>query len=93
MAFEYIFLTFIKLVIVMLGGAIVLVSYSAYRRMRSNMMLFVTIGFGFITLAALIEGILFEFLKVSLFESHLLESIIVLAGFLTLIYALRRAAR
>ncbi|MDJ0269314.1 MAG: hypothetical protein NXY59_01970 [Aigarchaeota archaeon] len=63
MVSEIIFLTFAKLVVLILGIIIVVVSYGAYRRVKSRMMLFVSLGFGLITLGSLVEGFLFEILK------------------------------
>lgn len=93
MASEHLLLVFFKLLLVGLGSAIVFVSYDAHRRMGSRMMLFVSMGFGLVTLGSLVEGILFEFLGYSFVEVHVVESTMVLAGLLALIYSLKRVSR
>lgn len=93
MASEYFILVFFKLLILGLGSATVYATYGASRRMESKMMLWISIGFGLLTLGSVVEGILFEFLKYSLLEVHIVESLVVLAGLLTIIYSLTEVSK
>lgn len=86
---DYLFLVLSRLLVLFLGLSIVLLSYAAYTRMKSRMMLYISIGFGLVTLGTLTEGLLFEFLGYSLEQVHIVELSITLAGLLTLLYALR----
>jgi len=87
--FEYMFLVLSRVLALFLGLSIVLLSYVAYARMRSRMMLYISVGFGLVTLGTLIEGLLFEFLGYSLEQVHMVQLAITLTGLLTLLYALR----
>lgn len=93
MASEHFILVFFKLLVVVLGSAIVFAAYGAYRRTDSTWMLFVSIGFALVTLGSVVEGLLFEFLGYGLMEAHIVESTLVLVGLLTLIYSLKRFSR
>jgi len=83
------FLVLSRVLALFLGLSIVLLSYVAYARMRSRMMLYISVGFGLVTLGTLIEGLLFEFLGYSLEQVHMVQLAITLTGLLTLLYALR----
>jgi hypothetical protein len=86
---DYLFLVLSRLLVLFLGLSIVVLSYVAYTRMKSRMMLFISVGFGLITLGTLVEGLLYELLRYSLEQVHVVELAISLAGLLTLLYALR----
>lgn len=85
----HLLLVLIKIVIVVLGSLIAALAYVAYREHGSRLMLFISIGFGLITLGSVIEGVLFEFLAAPLDLAHVVESAIILAGLLVLVYYLQ----
>ena len=90
---EHLVLVASRLLVLMLGAAITMISYKAYRRMRSKVMLLVALGFGFITMGILMEGLLYEFTPLSLVASHTVESSITLTGILILLYAVKSRFR
>ncbi len=71
-----------------IGTLITLLSYTSNRRYQSRLMLHVSIGFGILTTGIVLEGIMFEFLNVSLDVAHLYESSITLIALLVLAYHL-----
>ncbi len=73
---------------VVLGSLIGALSYVAFRKHRSTLMLYIAVGFLLLTLALLIEGILFELLGTSLDVAHLVESTVTLVGLMLLAYHL-----
>ncbi len=73
---------------VVLGALIGALSYVAFRKHRATLMLYIAVGFLLLTLALLIEGILFELLRTSLEVAHLVESTVTLAGLMLLAYHL-----
>lgn len=78
----------LKLVIVLLGTVLVYLGIKGYRRRRSKDMIFLSLGFGLITAGSVAAGILFEFLGFELIEVSIVESIMVIAGFSSLIYSI-----
>ncbi|MFQ5908254.1 MAG: hypothetical protein ACE5JE_05455 [Thermoplasmata archaeon] len=83
------FLVAAKVTVLLLGTAIALLSYLAYRRNGGAIMLALSVGFGLIALGSFIEGLLFELLSWDLATVHLVESAFVLAGLATLAIVLR----
>lgn len=78
----------LKMVIVLLGTVLVYLGIKGYRRRRSKDMIFLTLGFGLITAGSVAAGILFEFLGFELIEVSIVESIMVIAGFSSLVYSI-----
>ncbi len=78
----------LKLMIVLLGLVLVYLGARAYRRTRSHDMLFLSFGFGLMTAGSVAAGILFEFLGYSFVDVSVIESTIVVLGFMTLIYSI-----
>ncbi|WP_435334614.1 DUF7521 family protein [Haloarchaeobius sp. TZWWS8] len=77
-----------KLVTVVLG---LLVSYQAYRGYRthgSEPMLYVAIGFVFVSVGAVIEGVLFDVLGWSIFVAGAVQTAAVAVGLLFVLYSL-----
>ncbi|KZN22643.1 hypothetical protein A4G99_19525 [Haladaptatus sp. R4] len=77
-----------KIVVMILGVLIALQSYRAYRRYENQPMLFLAIGFVIISIGAVIEGILFDIVNMSIFYSGLIQSIIVIIGMGFILYSL-----
>jgi hypothetical protein len=77
-----------KLVTVGLGLLITHQAYKGYRVYGSEPMLYVAIGFLFISIGAIIEGILFDVVGLSIFLSGTIQTTIVAAGMLVILYSL-----
>ncbi|MFB6104159.1 MAG: hypothetical protein ABEJ57_03620 [Halobacteriaceae archaeon] len=77
-----------KLLTVALGLLIAAQAYRGYRRNGSDPMLFVAIGFVFISVGAVIEGVLFEVLGWSIYVSGAVQTTIVAIGMLVILYSL-----
>jgi hypothetical protein len=84
---DIIFLRFLKLIIVLLGTVLVYLGFKGYRRTRSKDMVFLSIGFGLITAGSVAAGILFEFLGFELVDVSIVEAVMVIVGFGSLIYS------
>lgn len=72
-------------------GLGLLMTYQAYRGYNvhgSDPMLYVAIGFLFISIGAVIEGVLFDVLGLSIFMAGTIQSIIVAIGMLIVLYSL-----
>jgi uncharacterized membrane protein len=78
----------LKLVIVVLGTVLVYLGIKGYRRNRGKDMIFLSLGFALITAGSVAAGILFEFLGFQLTDVSIVESIMVIAGFASLIYSI-----
>lgn len=77
-----------KLVTMLLGFLIAYQAYRGYRRSNSQPMLYVAIGFVFVSFGAVIEGILFDVVGLSLENAATVATAIVAVGMLTILYAL-----
>ena len=78
----------LKFAIVVLGTMLVYLGIKGYLRTRSKAMVFLSLGFGLITAGSVAAGILFEFLGYQFVDVSIVESIMVLVGFATLIYSI-----
>ncbi len=81
-------LTAIRLLIVVLGFMVVYLSFKSHRKHHSSSMLFVSIGFTFITVGVVVAGALFEFFAFDIFTALTIESILVATGFLAIVYSI-----
>ncbi len=86
---EHLLLVTVKSVVLLLGSAIALLAFLAYRRTGERLMLFLFIGFLFVAAGSFAEGLLFEVLALDLATVHIVESVFVLAGLGTLALLLR----
>ena len=77
-----------KLVTMVLGFLIAYQAYRGYRRNDSRPMLYVAIGFVLISFGAVIEGILFDVVGLSLSDSGTVATVIVAGVMLSVLYAL-----
>lgn len=77
-----------KLVTMVLGFLIAYQAYRGYRRNHSRPMLYVAIGFVLISFGAVIEGLLFDVVGLTLSDSGTVATIIVAIGMLSVLYAL-----
>lgn len=77
-----------KTVVVVLGLVIAFQAYRSYRRGNGRPMLFVAIGFVFISLGSVIEGILFELDVVTIYQASAIQTTIVAVGMLFVLHSL-----
>lgn len=77
-----------KLVVVVLGFLIAFQAYRSYRRGNGQPMLYVAIGFVFISLGSVIEGVLFELEVMSIYQAGAIQTGIVALGMLFVLYSL-----
>ncbi|ARS89902.1 DUF7521 family protein [Natrarchaeobaculum aegyptiacum] len=81
-------LAVVKALLLLVGGVITYFSFKAYRRTRQRALGLLALGFGLVTLGFVLAGMLYEILGVSLETGILLESLLVLAGFVVIAYSL-----
>lgn len=81
-------LAIVKTLVLVVGGLITFLSFKAYRRTQERALAFLAGGFGVVTLGLAVAGLLFEVLNVELAVGILLESVLVLFGFLLIAYSL-----
>jgi hypothetical protein len=86
--FELLLLRSLKSLIGILGLLLAYLSLKAYRKSKSNNMLFLSIGFGIITVGSILAGLSFEFLGFSLLQVNIVESFIILIGFIMIMYSI-----
>ena len=77
-----------KLITVGLGLLITRQAYRGYRVHGSEPMLYVAIGFLFISVGAVIEGVLFDVLGLSIFMAGTIQTAVVAAGMIIILYSL-----
>lgn len=77
-----------KLITMGLGFLIAHQAYRGYREYDSRPMLFVAIGFLFISIGAIIEGLLFDVFGLSIFEAGTVQTTIVAIGMIVILYSL-----
>lgn len=80
----------IRTLLLVLGSATTVISFRAYRREQTRYLRNATIGFGFITLGVLIEGVLYEVTTLTLTQVHVAESIALACGFAVLLLSFIR---
>jgi len=77
-----------KVITVGLGLLITYQAYKGYRTHGSEPMLYVAIGFLFISVGSVIEGVLFDVIGLSIFLSGTIQTAIVAVGMLVILYSL-----
>ena len=77
-----------KILTMGLGLVITWKAFQAFRQHRSKPMLFVAVGFAFVSVGAVIEGILLDELGFSVFLAGSLQTGIVAVGMLLVVYSL-----
>ncbi|MFC7130608.1 DUF7521 family protein [Haloferax chudinovii] len=79
----------VKFAILLLGGGITYIAFKAYRRTGEKSLRLLGIGFGVITLGALLTGVANQFFSVSLAHGVLINSVFVALGLAVIMYSLR----
>ncbi|WP_336326535.1 DUF7521 family protein [Halovenus sp. HT40] len=77
-----------KLITVGLGVLITYQAYKGYRTYGSEPMLYVAIGFLFISVGAVIEGVLFDVVGLSIFLAGTIQTGVVALGMIVILYSL-----
>jgi hypothetical protein len=78
----------IKTLTLILGGLITYLSYKAYRRTDAPALRALAVGFGFVTLGAILAGVMDQLSPFGLAYSVALESSLTLLGFAVITYSL-----
>ena len=78
----------VKTVILVLGSGVTYIAYKAHRRTGAPSLRVLAIGFGIITLGALLAGIAHQLLGVSLELGVLINSLLVALGLAIIMYSL-----
>ncbi len=81
-------LAVVKTMVLLVGGVITYFAFKAYRRTKHRALGLLAGGFGLVTLGLAFAGLLHEFLGVNLETGVLVESVLVLVGFLIIAYSL-----
>ncbi|WP_117365580.1 DUF7521 family protein [Natrarchaeobaculum sulfurireducens] len=81
-------LAVVKTLMLVVGSVITYFAFKAYRRTRQRALGMLAVGFGLVTLGFVLAGMLYEILGVSLEMGILLESLLVLTGFIVIAYSL-----
>lgn len=79
----------VKTLILIIGGIVTYLAFSAYRRTYDRSLGFLAVGFGFIVVGVLLAGVTFEALGVTLGVGILIESLFVLLGLSIIALSLR----
>ena len=81
-------LRFSQGLITVLGAIVVYAALRGYHKRKSSSMLFMGVGFVFITVGAIIDGLLFELLGIDLLAAEALQAGCQAIGFLMIVYSL-----
>lgn len=81
-------LAVVKTLVLIVGSVITYFAYRAYRRTRQRALGYLAGGFSLVTLGLVLAGLSTELLGVSLEAGILLESLLVLIGFVVIAYSL-----
>lgn len=78
----------LKTVTLVLGGTITYLSYKAFRRTRSPALRSLTLGFGLVTLGALLAGLADQIIGLQTDIALVVESVLTAVGFAVIVYSL-----
>lgn len=81
-------LTIAQVLILALGCILVYYATKSYRRMKSGAMLFLAIGFAFVTFGAAAAGVLYN-LNLNLEVAQAVQATSQVAGFVAIVYSLK----
>lgn len=77
-----------KLLVLTIGLFISYLAYRGYRRHGSSAMYYLAVGFGLVSVGTVIEGLLFEVAGVEIITASTIQTVIVAAGMLVVLYSL-----
>jgi hypothetical protein len=78
----------LKTLTLVLGGLITYLSFKAYRRTGNHALGYLSAGFAIVTLGTLLAGVADQFLQAGFQVGLLIESILIAAGMLVIVYSL-----
>lgn len=78
----------LKTVVLVVGGLITYFAARAYRRTRARSIGALALGFGIVTLGALVSGVADQLLGIEMTWVFVLESALTAVGFLVILYSL-----
>ena len=79
---------FLKLATMLVGFVVAYAAFVGYRRYESRPLLFVAIGFVLISLGEGLEGVLFDFTPLSLYQASIVHSLLMISGMLAILYSI-----
>jgi hypothetical protein len=82
------FLRIFQVAIVLLGIVVVYYASKGYRKTKSKSLLFLALGFVFVTIGAVTAGLLFEFLSYNLTVVETIEAGFEVVGFSLIVYSI-----
>lgn len=77
-----------KILVVALGLLIALQGYRAHARYDNRPMLYLAVGFSIISIGAVIEGVLYEVMNLSIFYAGMIQTSVVALGMVAVLYSL-----
>jgi len=78
----------LKTIVLVVGGLVAYFAARAYRRTRARPVGALALGFGVVTLGALVSGVADQLLGIEMTWVFVLESALTAAGFLVILYSL-----
>lgn len=82
------FIIAFKTLTLVLGTLITYLAFKAYRRTGEHSLGFLSVGFAIVTLGTLLAGIADQLLQAQFLTGLLIESALIAAGFLVIVYSL-----
>ena len=79
----------VKTLILVVGGVVTYLAWSAYRRTCDRSLKFLSFGFAFVGIGVLIAGFTFEILGTDIGIGVLIEGLFILTGLSVIAYSLR----
>jgi uncharacterized membrane protein YjjP (DUF1212 family) len=80
-------LTVAQVLILVFGGVVIFYASRSYSRHRSSSILFLAIGFAFVTIGAVVAGVAFE-LSVDIYTVEAVQAVCQAIGFFIIVYSL-----
>ncbi len=81
-------LSALQIIIVILGLVIIYYAARGYKKTKSKSLLFLALGFLFVTIGAVAAGLLFTFLNFQLVEVEAIQAANEVLGFLLIVYSI-----
>jgi uncharacterized membrane protein len=78
----------VKIIVLVLGSIVALLAYRAYRRTQIAGLQYFAVGLSVITLGTFLVGFFHHIVGISLTAGLLMESLIICAGFIVMIFGL-----
>lgn len=78
----------VKLIALLLSLSVAYLAFYAYRRSESDPMFYVSVGFVFIGIGAICEGLILDTFETSMFSAALIQAILVSVGMVLILRSL-----